>query len=138
MAQQHKTRVVIGSSDCDALGHMNVARYFALCNQNGFAMQEAMGWAPGKVVDGQKLSFAVVHAESDFRSEVLEGEALIVETDISDVGEKWAVFRNRISREDGSEVFVSLWKSVLLNLETRKSTAIPPKFRAALERYMNG
>ncbi|MEO9780391.1 MAG: thioesterase family protein [Sedimentitalea sp.] len=137
MGLSHRTRVVIGTADCDALGHMNVARYFALCNQNGFAMQTAMGWNPGDTVEGQRLSFAVVHSESDFKSEVMEGEALVVETDISEISNRSATFRNRIWREDGAPVFDSHWKSVLLDLETRRAAHIPEPFREALARYMS-
>ena len=137
MGMSHKTRVVIGTADCDPLGHMNVARYFALCNQNGFAMQAAMGWVPGDTVDGQRLSFAVVHSESDFKSEVMEGEALVVETDIAEISNRSATFRNRIWREDGSPVFASHWKSVLLDLETRRAAPIPDRFREMLGRYMS-
>jgi acyl-CoA thioesterase FadM len=138
MGQVQETRVVIGTADCDALGHMNVARYFALCNLNGFAMQTTMGWAPGHSVDGQRLSFAVVHCESDFLSEVMEGETLLVRTDISEIGTRSATFRNRILREDGSAVFESHWKSVLMDLDARSAAVIPESFRAMLRRYMSG
>ncbi|WP_284484654.1 acyl-CoA thioesterase [Sedimentitalea xiamensis] len=137
MGQVQETRVVIGTADCDALGHMNVARYFALCNLNGFAMQTAMGWPPGATVDGRKLSFAVVHSESNFLSEVMEGETLLVRTDIAAIGTKSATFRNRILRQDGGRVFESHWKSVLMDLDARRSAPIPDVFRAALERYMS-
>lgn len=90
MGLSHRTRVVIGTTDCDALGHMNVARYFAL----------------------------------------------VVETDISEISNRSATFRNRIWREDGAPVFESHWKSVLLDLETRRAAHIPEPFREALARYM--
>lgn len=135
MGQVHETRVVIGTSDCDALGHMNVARYFALCNLNGFSMQTAMGWTPGESVDGQRLSFAVVHSESDFKSEVMEGETLIVLSDIAEIGTRSATFRNRITRDDGTPVFESHWKSVLMDLDARRAAPIPDKFRKVLEQY---
>lgn len=133
----HETRVVVGTADCDALGHMNVARYFALCNLNGFAMQTAMGWTPGESVDGQRLSFAVVHSESDFKSEVMEGEALIVQTDISRIGNRSATFRNRIVRDGGDPVFESHWQSVLMDLDTRRAAQIPPRLVEMLERYQS-
>jgi YbgC/YbaW family acyl-CoA thioester hydrolase len=137
MGEVQETQVVIGTADCDALGHMNVARYFALCNLNGFAMQTAMGWPPGATVDGRKLSFAVVHSESDFLSEVMEGETLLVRTDIAEIGTTSATFRNRILRQDGTRVFESHWKSVLMDLDARRSTPIPDGFRAMLQRYMS-
>lgn len=132
MGEIFETRMIVGTTDCDALGHMNVAQYFALCNVNGFAMQRAMGWPPGEAVDGLRLSFAVVRAECDFVAEVLAGEAVIVQASIAEIGTKSAVFRNSITREDGSPVFASLWKSACLNLDTRKSFVIPDALREAL------
>lgn len=136
MTKSHSMRVVVGTTDCDALGHLNVARYFALCNVCGSEMQAKMGWIPGAVRDGVRLSFAVVRLESDFQSEVMEGEALIVHSDIARIGTKSATFRNRITREDGSPVFYSKWISACLNLDTRRSHPIPDTLRMALEQYL--
>ena len=133
----HTSNIIIGTGDCDVLGHMNVARYHALCNQNGFGMQTAMGWPPGESRDGLRLSFAVVKSESEFRSEVLAGETLIVMTDIARIGQKSASFRNRIERDDGKPVFHSVWHSACLNLDTRRAEVIPDNFRAKLETYLN-
>ncbi|MHA6261929.1 acyl-CoA thioesterase [Arenibacterium sp. CAU 1754] len=137
MSETFESIVVIGSSDCDALGHMNVARYYALCNQNGFGMQTAMGWPPGERRDGVRLSFAVVRAESDFQAEVLAGETLIVRTDIARIGRKSASFRNVILRRDESPVFRSVWHSACLDLDARRATVIPDAFRAALETHLS-
>ena len=128
----HVTTHVIGTSDCDALGHMNVARYFALCNENGFSMQRSLGWAPGQANKGRRYSFAVVRATSDFLSEVHQGETLEVATGISDIGTKSATFVNMIARPDGTPVFRSDWKSALLDLDSRKAVAIPDDLRSAL------
>lgn len=136
MAKSHSIRVVVGTSDCDILGHLNVARYFALCNQCGFAMQTAMGWVPGDKREGRRLSFAVVRAESDFHAEVLEGEVLIVTSDIVRIGSKSASFRNTITRQDGSAVFSSVWHSACLNLDTRRADVIPETFRTVLKQYL--
>ena len=127
-------QVVIGSSDCDALGHMNVSRYFALCNQAGFAMQTAIGWPPGAENAGRRYSFAVVHSESDFLAEVHAGEALVVQTGIAEIGNKTADFDNRIARKDGTPVFRSVWKSVLMDLDTRRAVIIPEDLRFSLMR----
>jgi acyl-CoA thioester hydrolase len=136
MTLVHELRVTVGSSDCDVLGHMNVARYFALCNQCGSALQAAIGWVPGQERDGSRLSFAVVRSESDFKSEVMEGEMLTVRSDLLRLGNKSASFRNRIARADGTEVFHSVWHTVCLNLETRRAAPIPPALRTALTAFL--
>ena len=135
MGQIFETEMIVGSTDCDALGHLNVAQYFALCNVNGFAMQRAMGWPPGEAVDGLRLSFAVMKADCNFMAEVLAGETVRVQASIKRIGTKSAVFRNDIKRMDDSPVFASTWQSACLNLDTRKSYVIPDNLREALERF---
>ncbi len=126
-------RYVVGTLDCDALGHLNVARYFALSNKAGFAMQTSIGWAPGQTNAGRRYSFAVVHADSDFLAEVHEGEVLLVRPGIRSIGTKSAVFDTLISRENGEAVFRSAWKSALLDLDSRRAVEIPDDLRAALQ-----
>lgn len=136
MMQPEPMRIVVGTSDCDALGHLNVARYFAFCNQAGFAMQTAIGWPPGGANKGRRYSFAVVHADSQFLSEVHEGQVVLVWPGIREFGTKSATFDNRIDLEDGTPVFRSLWKSALLDLDTRRSVVVPDDLRAALGPYL--
>ena len=136
MGEIFETPMIVGALDCDALGHMNVAQYFALCNRNGFAMQEAMGWPAGAEIEGKKLSFAAVHAECDLVSEVLEGEKVLVRCHVVRIGTRSADFQHGIVRENGSVAFTSLWRSACLNLETRRAEEIPPLMRAALERFL--
>ncbi|GAG77099.1 unnamed protein product, partial [marine sediment metagenome] len=88
MTQRPTLRLTIGSSDCDVLGHMNSARYFAACNEAGFAMQTAIGWTPGEANNGRRYSFAVVRSEADFLAEVNEGQVLLIYVGISKIGTK--------------------------------------------------
>lgn len=136
MTQIPTLRLTIGTSDCDVLGHMNSASYFAACNKAGFAMQTAIGWAPGEVNKGRRYSFAVVRSEADFLAEVSEGQVLLVYVGLSKIGTKSAAFENRLTLADGTLVFRSTWHSVLMDLETRQSVVIPDDLRAALETQM--
>lgn len=126
-------RYVVGSYDCDLLGHMNVARYIALCNLAGFDMLDRIGWTPGGANQGRRYSFAAVNMNCEFFSEVHAGEVLLTYPGIDSVGTKSATFDNRITREDGQIVFRSMWKSALMDLDTRKSTLVPDDLRASLE-----
>lgn len=129
----HK-RMTVGAMDCDVLGHMNMSRYFAACNATGFDMQNSIGWSAGAVRDGRRLSFAVVNLESDFLAEVLEGQVIDVSVGVTGFGRTSAVFIYRIALEDGTPVFRSRWKSVLMDLDSRTSTPIPEDLKAALPR----
>ena len=125
-------RYVVGTQDCDALGHMNVARYIAICNLAGSDMLRRIGWPPGEVNAGRRFSFAAVNMQSEFFGEVLEGETLETAVGIDTIGTKSATFDNRIHRASGALVFRSLWKSALMDLDTRRAVVVPEDLRAEL------
>jgi acyl-CoA thioester hydrolase len=123
-------RSVVAPSDCDFLGHMNVSRYFAACSDGVFTIQSEMGLTANDMREGRRLSFAVVHAESDFKAELSSGDAIRLETGILAIGSKSITFRHRLFRaEDNVIAFETMFKCVMLNLETRSAAQIPDAVR---------
>ncbi|MCV2890620.1 acyl-CoA thioesterase [Ruegeria aquimaris] len=128
-------RSVVDPSDCDFLGHMNVSRYFAACSDAVVAVQSEMGLTASDMRGGRRLSFAVVHADSNFLAELAAGDAIYMRTSVVEFGGKSLTFRHRLFRAaDGKEAFHTLFKCVLLNLETRRAETLPEEVRSkALE-----
>jgi acyl-CoA thioesterase FadM len=123
-------RSVVDPADCDFLGHMNVSRYFAACSNGVFAIQSEMGLTAMDMREGRRLSFAVVHAESDFKTELSAGDAIRLETGIMAIGTKSITFRHRLIRAEGDVLaFETLFKCVMLCLETRSAAPIPDVVR---------
>jgi acyl-CoA thioester hydrolase len=123
-------RSVVAPSDCDFLGHMNVSRYFAACSDGVFTIQSEMGLTANDMREGRRLSFAVVHAESDFKAELSSGDAIRLETGILAIGSKSITFRHRLFRvDDNVMAFETMFKCVMLNLETRGAAQIPHAVR---------
>lgn len=119
-------RSVVDPSDCDFLGHMNVSRYFAACSDGVFAIQSEMGLTANDMRGGRRLSFAVVNAQSDFRAELAAGDAIRLETSVMEIGSKSITFRHRLIKSEGDTVaFETVFKCVMLNLETRRAEEIP-------------
>ncbi|GAB5436407.1 acyl-CoA thioesterase [Falsiruegeria mediterranea] len=117
---------VVDPSDCDFLGHMNVSKYFSACSDAVFALQAAMGLTAEDMRSGRRLSFAVVHAESDFLAEVSAGEAIHMESEVTAIGEKSMTFRHALKRSfDDKIVFCTVFKCVLLDLTARRAAVIP-------------
>ena len=88
---------------------------------------------------GRRLSFAVVHAESDFKAEVLAGEVLSLRTAVEAIGVKSITFRHRLLRsEDDAVVFETAFRCVLLDLENRRAVAVPDDIRAKAQAYLMG
>jgi acyl-CoA thioesterase FadM len=130
-------RYVVGTRDCDALGHLNVSGYYSFCNLAGFALLEDIGWKPGAANAGRRYSFAVLKSQTEFLAEVLAGQALIVWPMLRDLGGKSAVFDYRIVPEDGgAPVFRSSWVTALMDLDSRRSVTIPDDLRAALRPHL--
>lgn len=130
-------RSIVDPSDCDFLGHMNVSKYFAACSDGVFTIQSEMGLTANDMSCGRRLSFAVVHAESDFKSELTAGEAIRLETEVLELGGKSITFRHRLIRsEDSTVAFETTFKCVMLNIETRRAEAMPEAVRSAAAKWM--
>ena len=132
-------RSVVDPADCDFLGHMNVSRYFAACSDGVFAIQSEMGLTAKDMREGRRLSFAVVHAESDFKAELSAGDAIRLETDVIAIGSKSITFRHRLIRaEDEGVAFETLFKCVMLDLDTRSAAPIPDAVREKAADWLVG
>ncbi|MCE8516622.1 thioesterase family protein [Ruegeria pomeroyi] len=130
-------RSVVDPSDCDFLGHMNVSRYFAACSDAVFAVQSEMGMTAEDMRSGRRLSFAVVHADSSFLSELAAGDAIYMQTSVVECGGKSVTFRHRLFRAgDGKEAFQSVFKCVLLNLDTRRAEMLPDEIRIKAQEWV--
>lgn len=132
-------RSVVDPADCDFLGHMNVSRYFAACSDGVFAIQSEMGLTASDMRKGRRLSFAVVNAQSEFRAELSAGDSIRLETTVLEMGTKSITFRHRLIRsEENTLAFETVFKCVMLNLETRSSSEIPDDVRARASQWMEG
>lgn len=130
-------RSVVDPSDCDFLGHMNVSRYFAACSDGVFAIQSEMGLTANDMRDGRRLSFAVVNAQSDFLAELSAGDGIRLETSVMEIGSKSMTFRHRLIRSEGDTLaFETVFKCVLLSLETRRAAEIPEDVREKAAQWL--
>jgi acyl-CoA thioester hydrolase len=117
---------------------MNVSRYFAACSDGVIAFQTGLGLSPKDVRDGRKLSFAVVRAESDFNSEIGAGEVIFLQTGVEEIGGKSINFRHQLVRvEDDQVVFETVFRCVLLDLDSRKAVTIPDDVRKKAQAFLN-
>ena len=130
-------RSVVDPSDCDFLGHMNVSRYFAACSDGVFAIQSEMGLTANDMREGRRLSFAVVNAQSDFLAELSAGDGIRLETSVMEIGSKSMTFRHRLIRSEGDTLaFETVFKCVLLSLETRRAAEIPDDVREKAAQWL--
>jgi len=124
-------RGIVGPTDCDDLGHMNVQHYFAVVSNGMFAMMSHLGLSPEEI-QRRQMSFAVVHAETDFHRELRSGDVMLLESTELKLGDKSATFQHRLRNLSTNSVAMTTdFKCVLLNLRRREAIPIPDDIRAA-------
>lgn len=85
-------RGTVRPEDCDDLGHMNVQHYFAAVSNGMFAIMGHLGLT-SEEIHRRQMSFAVVHAETDFHRELRAGDVMVLESTVPKLGEKSAIFQ---------------------------------------------
>jgi len=124
-------RGTVGPTDCDDLGHMNVQHYFAAVSNGMFVMMSRLGLAP-EDIRRRQMSFAVVHAETDFHRELRAGDVMALESAVLTLGDKSATFQHRLRNlSTGSVAMTTDFKCVLLDLKRREAIPIPDDIRTA-------
>ncbi|WP_069300787.1 acyl-CoA thioesterase [Neptunicoccus sediminis] len=119
-------------SDCDPLGHMNVARYLDGCSDAGFNIQAAWSLTPQDIRDGRQLAFVVVNANSNFIRELHIGDTVNIQSELIRIGGKSCQVCHHFMKGD-TEVFNSTFTLVLMNLQTRTAEPIPDDLRKAMQ-----
>lgn len=136
MAELETVRRVIQPADCDMLGHMNVSKYFDLVSDGGFTIQAECGLDRTDMTSGRKLSFVVVHADSNFRAELLAGDRVYLRSGVMQVGGKSALFRHRLYRAgDDLLSFEAQFRTVLMDLNKRRAVSLPEDLKQRLAQY---
>jgi acyl-CoA thioesterase FadM len=124
-------RATVAASDCDHLGHMNVQHYFAAVSHGMFAIMGRLG-LDLQEIQRRRRSFAVVRAETDFQRELQAGDVICLESSVLKVGQKSVTFQHRLKNVGTGEMAMStVFKCVLLDLESRQAAVIPADIRAA-------
>jgi acyl-CoA thioester hydrolase len=136
MAVLESFRGTVKAEDCDHLGHMNLGRYMELCGDGVFFLQGMIGLDAADIASGRRLSFAAVHADAQFKSELRVGEVIRLTTGVLEIGTRSVTLQKRLyaGAEDRLS-FDARFKSAFMSLETRRAVPIPDDVRAALERY---
>jgi acyl-CoA thioester hydrolase len=122
-------RATVAPEHCDHLGHMNVQHYFRAVSEGMFSLMALVGLRPTEI-RARKMSFAVVHAETDFKAELIAGDVIALQSGVHAIGHKSAEFRHElINVASGQTVMSTTFKCVLLDLERRIAVEVPPDIR---------
>ncbi|HKJ00031.1 MAG TPA: thioesterase family protein [bacterium] len=132
MGQYFETyRATVKPEQCDHLGHMNVQYYIAALNDGTIELVRRLG-LPLAEIARRRIALAVVRMETDFLRELKEGDEILVESAVEQVGNKSLTLLHRIRHAaSGSDAMRSVCRSAMMDLTSRKSTVLPEDVRAA-------
>ena len=122
---------IVRPSDCDFLGHMNIARYLDACSDSGFTIQAAWGLTTDDVLKGRQMAFVVLNANSTFHRELKTRDHVYVRSELMKIGTKSTPVTHRFYCNE-ILCFESVFTLVLMDLKTRKATVISDELRGTI------
>jgi len=97
---------------------------FAVMSRLGLTLEE---------IKRRQMSFAVVHAETNFRRELRSGDVMALESSVLKLDHRSVTFQHRLINLSNNTIAMTMdYKCVLLNLRTREAIAIPDDIRTAV------
>ncbi|MBT5263663.1 MAG: hypothetical protein HOL85_02440 [Rhodospirillaceae bacterium] len=124
---------VVEPGQCNQLGHMKVEHYFAAVSELTHSAMIELGLESGDT-DQPQMSFAVVHAETDFKAGLVAGDEFRLSFGVASIGTKSATFTYLMERvSDGVVAFETSFKTALIGNDDGKAHEIPGDIRQALE-----
>ena len=139
MPQQFKTRRRVEFRDTDTAGIVHFSNFFAYMEQAEHEFLRSIGLGVICELDGQTVSWPRVNAQCNYRNAIRFEEMIDVVVSVTRVGSKsvtygFEFFRDQTPVADGSITAVCC---LFEHGKRPESIQIPPKFLAAIERFVD-
>jgi acyl-CoA thioester hydrolase len=129
-------RMIVFSTHCDHLGHMNVRWYAHVFDDGSFQIWPLIG-ITNRLMQDTGVVTVVARTATDFLHEARAGDMLKVETGFVKVGTKSATHRQRlVNIESGILHARQEVTEVCFDLKSRKSVAMPDAYRRLIAAAM--
>src|SRR5262249_52919681 len=118
-------RGAVYPSQCDHMGHMNVASYVAKFDEATWQLFTAIGLTPSRLRT-ENIGMAGVEQHIEYKRELYPGDVVSVTSGILEVKEKVIRFMHEMKNEETGEVAArTTLVAVHLDRATRKARALP-------------
>jgi acyl-CoA thioester hydrolase len=122
-------RGAVYPSQCDHMGHMNVAAYVAKFDEATWQLFTAIGLTPSRLRK-EKVGMAGVEQHIEYKRELYPGDVVTVSSIILEVKEKVVRFAHEMKNDETGEVAArTVLVAVHLDMSTRKARAMPSDVR---------
>lgn len=122
-------RGVVYPSQCDHMGHMNVAWYVAKFDEATWQLFAAIGLTPSRLRT-ERIGMAGVEQKIEYKRELYPGDVVTVTSTILEVRNKAIRFAHEMRNDETGEVAArTVLVAVHLDTSTRKARAFPGDVR---------
>lgn len=126
-------RGVVTPSQCDHMGHMNVAWYVAKFDEATWQLFAAIGLGPSRL-RAEKIGMAGVEQHIEYKRELFPGDVVTVSSTVLEVRDKAIRFAHEMMRDDTGELAAkTVLVAVHLDTVTRKARVLPADVRERAE-----
>lgn len=130
---RHRLPVQMRFNDVDRYGHVNNNAYFSFYDlgKEDYLINVLH-------IDYRKVSVApvVAHIEADFFLPIFYGDAIVIETRVSHLGQKsFTLTQRAVNEKTGAEVCRCSTVMVCFDLKTQTSAEMPDVYRQAIIAY---
>lgn len=131
----HRVPIQIRFNDVDRLGHVNNNAYFAYYD---LGKQEYLKNVLQIDYDEADVVSVVANINADFFAPIFYGDQVVVETRISNLGQKsFTLEQQAVNEQTGDVVCRCSTVMVCYSLREKASADIPEKYRRAIEEFEN-
>lgn len=135
MTAPHRTSISPRWYELDPYRHVNHAAYVQYFEVARIELLDEIGFGIDTMADAG-TTIVVTEIRTRFLASATLGDALVVETEMSELRRASTVWSQRILR--GSEVVATQEVTAAVLGPTGRPARIAPEFRAAIERYSSG
>ena len=122
-------RGVVYPSQCDHMGHMNVASYVAKFDEATWQLFTAIGLTPSRLRT-ENIGMAGVEQHIEYKRELYPGDVVSVTSAILEVKEKAIRFTHEMKNEETGEAAArTVLVAVHLDRATRRARVLPDDVR---------
>ena len=122
-------RGTVYPSQCDHMGHMNVATYVAKFDEATWQLFAAIGLRPSRM-RAEGIGMAGVEQQIEYKRELFAGDVVTVTSTILEVKDKAIRFAHEMRNDDTAEVAAKMVVvAVHLDMDKRKAQSFPADVR---------
>jgi acyl-CoA thioester hydrolase len=131
-------RGAVYPSQCDHMGHMNVASYVAKFDEATWQLFAAIGLTPSRL-RSENLGMAGVEQHIEYERELFPGDVVAVSSAVLEIRDKAIRFAHEMtSSETGEPAARMVVVAVHLDRATRKARSFPADVRGRAREMMEG